>query len=87
MKILFSILVILLASCSEEPKKTPKPVVEEVPEPETFKYRTYKKVTGLSNIESNLLKKHNDLDGVSREIMNIYDNSKGVPPSSSSSKE
>jgi len=87
MKILFSILVILLTSCSEEPKKTPKPVVEEVPEPETFKYRTYKKVTGLSNIESNLLKKHNDLDGVSREIMNIYDNSKGVPPSSSNSKE
>ena len=87
MKTLLSILTILLISCSEEPEKIPKPVAEEVPEPEAFKYRTYKKVTGLSNIESSLLKKHNDLDGISREIMNIYDNSKGLPPSSSNSQE
>ena len=87
MKILFNLLVVLLISCTEQPKKIPKPVVEEGPEPETFKYRTYKRITGLSNIESNLLKKHNDLDGVSREIMNIYDSSKGLPPSSSNSQE
>ena len=86
MKILFSLLVLILCSCSEEPVKVPEPA-QEAPEPEAFEYRTYKKVTGLSNIESELLKKHNDLDGVSREILNIYDNSKGVPPSSSNSQE
>ena len=87
MKTLLSLLAIILMSCSEEPKEVPKPVAEEAPEPETFKYRTYKRITGLSNIESSLLKKHNDLDGVSREIMSIYDNSKGLPPSSSNSQE
>ena len=86
MKILFSLLILFLCSCSEEPVRIPEPV-EDIPEPEVFEYRTYKKVTGLSNIESELLKKHNDLDGVSREILNIYDNSKGVPPSSSNSQE
>lgn len=86
MKILFSLLVLILCSCSEEPVKVPEPA-KETPELEAFEYRTYKKVTGLSNIESELLKKHNDLDGISREILNIYDNSKGVPPSSSNSQE
>ena len=38
----------------------------------------------MSNIESNLLKKHNDVDGVTREILNIYDKNKGAPPSSNS---
>ena len=51
MKILFSLLVLILCSCSEEPVKIPEPA-QEAPEPEAFEYRTYKKVTGLSNIES-----------------------------------
>jgi hypothetical protein len=86
MRILSILLILLLLCCSEEPKKIPEPA-EKIPEREAFKYRTYKRVTGLSNIESDLLKKHSDLDGVSREILNIYDNSKGVPPSSSNSQE
>ena len=86
MRIFSSLLILLLLCCSEEPKEIPKPV-EKIPEKETFKYRTYKRVTGLSSIESDLLKKHSDLDGISREILNIYDNSKGLPPSSSSSQE
>ena len=80
----FILSILFFISCSEEVKEIPERV-EEKPAEDTFQYKTYKRITGLSNIESNLLKKHNDLDGATREIMNIYDNSKGdVPPSSGS---
>ena len=79
------LLALLFICCSKEKEAVAKPIVEEKPTEDTFQYKTYKRITGLSNIESNLLKKHNDLDGATREIMNIYDNSKGdVPPSSGS---
>ena len=68
----------MLVSCAEEAKKTPKPITEQ-PKEDAFKYKTYKRITGQSNLESDLLKRHNDLDGISREILNIYDNSKGAP--------
>ena len=69
-----------LTSCQNEPEIKLEPVVEEPEKKEEFKYKTYKRITGISNIESNLLKKHNDVDGVTREILNIYDKSKGAPP-------
>ena len=69
-----------LTSCQSESEIKLEPVVEEPKKKEEFKYKTYKRITGISNIESNLLKKHNDVDGVTREILNIYDKSKGAPP-------
>ena len=69
-----------LTSCQDESEIKLDPVVEEPAKKEEFKYKTYKRITGISNIESNLLKKHNDVDGVTREILNIYDKSKGAPP-------
>ena len=69
-----------LTSCQSESEIKLEPVVEESKKKEEFKYKTYKRITGISNIESNLLKKHNDVDGVTREILNIYDKSKGTPP-------
>ena len=73
-------LFLFLFSCQNEPQIKPEPVVEEPEQKEEFKYKTYKRITRISNIESNLLKKHNDVDGVTREILNIYDKSKGAPP-------
>ena len=73
-------LFLFLFSCQNEPEVKPEPIVEEPEQKEEFKYKTYKRITGISNIESNLLKKHNDVDGVTREILNIYDKSKGAPP-------
>ena len=69
-----------LTSCQNESEIKLDPVVQETDKKEEFKYKTYKRITGISNIESNLLKKHNDVDGVTREILNIYDKSKGAPP-------
>ena len=80
----YLIFALFLFSCQNEPEVKPEPVAEEPGQKEEFKYRTYKRITGISNIESNLLKKHNDVDGVTREILNIYDKSKGAPPSSNS---
>ena len=81
------LLVLLFSSCSEERQVAPEPILEEEPKEDTFQYKTYKRITGLSNIESELLKKHNDLEGASREIMNLYDDIKGDPPPSSGSQE
>ena len=78
--------VLLFISCSEEKQEAPEAVVEEEPK-DTFEYKTYKSITRLSNIESDLLKKHNDLEGASREILNLYDDSKGDPQPSSGSQE
>ena len=78
------ILFLFLFSCQNKSEVKPEPVVEEPEQKEEFKYKTYKRITGISNIESNLLKKHNDVDGVTREILNIYDKSKGSPPISKS---
>ena len=75
-------LFLFLFSCKNESELKPNPVVEEPEQKEEFKYKTYKRITRISNIESNLLKKHNDVDGVTREILNIYDKSKGAPPTS-----
>jgi len=84
-------LLILLSSffisCSEEVQEIPEPIVEDPQTEDTFQYKTYKRITGLSDIESDLLKKHSDLDEVSREIMNIYDNTKGTPQTSSDTQE
>ena len=80
----YLIFALFLFSCQNEPEVKPDPIAEEPEQKEEFKYKTYKRITGISNIESNLLKKHNDVDGVSREILNIYDKSKGAPPSSDS---
>ena len=77
-------LFLFLFSCQNEPEVKPEPVLEEPKQKEEFKYKTYKRITGTSNIESNLLKKHSDVDGVTREILNIYDKSKGAPPVSKS---
>ena len=77
-------LFLFLFSCQNKPLVKPEPLVEEPEQKEEFKYKTYKRITGISNIESNLLKKHNDVDGVTREILNIYDKSKGAPPISKS---
>ena len=77
-------LFLFLFSCQNKPQVKPEPVVEEPEQKEEFRYKTYKRITGISNIESNLLKKHNDVDGVTREILNIYDKSKGTPPVSKS---
>ena len=77
-------LFLFLFSCQNKPEVKPEPVVEEPDLKEEFKYKTYKRITGTSNIESNLLKKHSDVDGVTREILNIYDKSKGAPPVSKS---
>ena len=77
-------LFLFLFSCQNEPEVKLEPVVEKPEQKEQFKYKTYKRITGISNIESNLLKKHNDVDGVTREILNIYDKSKGAPPGSNS---
>ena len=74
------LLLPFLTSCQNESEIKLEPVVEEPKKKEEFKYKTYKRITGISNIESNLLKKHNDVDGVTREILNIYDKSKGAPP-------
>ena len=74
------LLLPFLTSCQSESEIKLEPVVEEPKKKEEFKYKTYKRITGISNIESNLLKKHNDVDGVTREILNIYDKSKGAPP-------
>ena len=81
------LLVLLFVSCSEEKQVVPEPILEEKPKEDAFQYKTYKRITGLSNIESNLLKKHNDLEGASREIMNLYDDNKGDPQPSSGSQE
>ena len=81
------LLIFLFTSCSEEKQVAPEPILEEKPKEDAYQYKTYKRITGLSNIESNLLKKHNDLEGASREIMNLYDNSKGDPQPSSGSQE
>ena len=78
------LLLPFLTSCQNESEIKLEPVVEEPEKKEEFKYKTYKRITGISNIESNLLKKHNDVDGVTREILNIYDKSKGAPPVSKS---
>ena len=78
----YLIFALFLFSCQNEPEVKPEPIAQEPEQKEEFKYRTYKRITGISNIESNLLKKHNDVDGVTREILNIYDKSKGAPPSS-----
>lgn len=80
----YLIFALFLFSCQNESEVKPEPVAEEPEQKEEFKYKTYKRITGISNIESNLLKKHNDVDGVTREILNIYDKSKGAPPSSNS---
>lgn len=77
-------LFLFLFSCQNQPRVKPEPVVKEPEQKEEFKYKTYKRITGISNIESNLLKKHNDVDGVTREILNIYDKTKGAPPVSNS---
>ena len=77
-------LFLFLFSCQNKSEVKPEPVVEEPEQKEEFRYKTYKRITGISNIESNLLKKHNDVDGVTREILNIYDKSKGAPPVSKS---
>ena len=74
------LLLPFLTSCQNESEINLEPVVEEPEKKEEFKYKTYKRITGISNIESNLLKKHNDVVGVTREILNIYDKSKGAPP-------
>ena len=74
------LLLPFLTSCQNESEIKLEHVVEEPEKKEEFKYKTYKRITGISNIESNLLKKHNDVDGVTREILNIYDKSKGAPP-------
>ena len=79
--------VLLFISCSEEKQEAPEPILEEKPKEDASQYKTYKRITGLSNIESNLLKKHNDLEGASREIMKLYDESKGDPQPSSGSQE
>ena len=84
---LLILLSLFFISCSEEVQEIPEPIVEDIPKEDPFQYKTYKRITGLSNIESNLLKKHYDLDGVSREIMNIYDKSKGTPQTSSDTEE
>ena len=81
------LLILLFISCSEEKQVAPEPILEEEPKEDAFQYKTYKRITRLSNIESNLLKKHNDLEGASREIMNLYDESKGDPQPSSGSQE
>ena len=80
----YLIFAFLLFSYQNQPEVKPEPIAQEPEQKEEFKYRTYKRITGISNIESNLLKKHNDVDGVTREILNIYDKSKGAPPSSNS---
>ena len=74
------LLLPFLTSCQNESEIKLEPVVAEPEKKEEFKYKTYKRITGISSIESNLLKKHNDVDGVTREILNIYDKSKGAPP-------
>ena len=51
-------LFLFLFSCQNKPQVKPEPVVEEPEQKEKFKYKTYKRITGISNIESNLLKKH-----------------------------
>ena len=78
------LLLPFLTSCQNESEVKLNPVVEKKKKKEEFKYKTYKRITGISNIESNLLKKHNDVDGVTREILNIYDKSKSAPPVSKS---
>jgi len=78
------ILFLFFFSCQNKSEVKPERVVEEPEQKEEFRYKTYKRITGISNIESNLLKKHNDVDGVTREILNIYDKSKGSPPVSKS---
>ena len=80
----YLIFALFLFSCQNEPEIRLESKVQEPDQKEEFKYKTYKRITGISNIESNLLKKHNDVDGVTREILNIYDKSKGAPPSSNS---
>tara|TARA_B100001750_G_C15357870_1_gene520620 strand:- start:524 stop:790 length:267 start_codon:yes stop_codon:yes gene_type:complete len=84
---LLILLALFIVSCSEEIQEIPEPIVEDPPKEDTFEYKTYKRITRLSNIESDLLKKHNDLDGATREIMNIYDNSKGTPQANSDTQE
>ena len=81
------LLALLFVSCSEEEPAAAESVPKGPPKEDAFQYKTYKRITRLSNIESNLLKKHNDLEGASREIMNLYDNSKGDPQPSSGSQE
>ena len=81
------LLALLILSCSEERQVPPEPILEEKSKENAFQYKTYKRITKLSNIESDLLKKHSDLEGVSREIMNLYDNTKGDPQPSSGSQE
>ena len=81
------LLVLLFISCSEEKQVTPQPIIEEKPKEDAFQYKTYKRITGLSTLESDILKKHNDLEGASREIMNLFDGSKGDPQPSSGSQE
>ena len=80
----FLIFALFLFSCQNEPESKPEPEVQELEQKEEFKFKTYKRITGMSNIESNLLMKHNNVDGLTREILNIYDKSKGAPPSSNS---
>jgi hypothetical protein len=81
------LLVLLFISCSEEKQVAPEPILEEKPKEDAFQYKTYKRITGLSTLESDILKKHNDLEGASREIMNLFDGSKGDPQPSSGSQE
>ena len=50
------LLVLLFISCSEEKQVVPEPILKEKPKEDAFQYKTYKRITGLSNIESNLLK-------------------------------
>ena len=67
----YLIFALFLFSCQNEPEVKPEPVAEESEQKEEFKYKTYKRITGISNIESNLLKKHNDLDGVTLSLIHI----------------
>ena len=80
----YLIFALFLFSCQNEPEIKLESEVQEPEQKEEFKFKTYKRITGMSSIESNLLKKHNDVDGVTREILNIYDKNKGAPPSSNS---
>ena len=82
------LLTLFFISCSEEKQEIPATIVEEEkPIEEPFEYKTYKRITRLSNIEGDLLKKHDDLNGATRQIMNIYDGNKGTPPTSSETQE
>ena len=80
----YLIFALFLFSCQNEPEIRQESEVQEPEQKEEFKFKTYKRITGMSNIESNLLKKHNDVDGGTRVILNIYDKNKGAPPSSNS---